>query len=316
MRLKKISYIIFIMLFLVSILTSCTPKSKNDLRKGTSLQKINQDVTNYPLKITDSYNREITIEKEPLKIISAAPNITEIVFSLEKQDKLIGRTSYCDYPKEVSKITSIGDIFNPNIEKIVDMKPDLIIASSIFKKEISDKLEELGIKIVFVKDENNFDGVYNSILKTGLILNANVKAKNLVFDMKARIAEIKKKLENAEKKSVYYVVGYGQYGDFTAGKDTFISDMIENAGGKNVADDVTGWQYSLERLIEKNPEIIICSKYGNAKKQIANTNGYKDLDCAKNGNIFEIDNNLLDRQSPRVVDGFFELAKIIHPELF
>jgi iron complex transport system substrate-binding protein len=105
-------------------------------------------------------------------------------------------------------------------------------------------------------------------------------------------------------------------GDFTAGKGTFIGKMIEMAGGKNAADDVEGWSYSLEKLVEKNPDIMICSMYYDTKKGIQSTNGYKDLDAVKNGKLFEIDNNLLDRQGPRLADGLVELAKIIHPESF
>ena len=124
------------------------------------------------------------------------------------------------------------------------------------------------------------------------------------------------KVKDVSRPRVYYVVGFGEAGDFTAGGDTFIGTIIEMAGGDNVAKDLQGWQYSLEKLIEQDPDIIICSKYYDAKAGIEQAQGYKDLRAVKEGRLLEIDNNLLDRQGPRLADGLEELAKLIHPELF
>lgn len=309
---KKILSMLLVLMVILFTVTACSSKSgKGTAKNHASQSKEIKGETKYPLTIKDSYEREVTIDKEPEKVISIAPNITETIFALEKGEKLIGRTEYCDYPEEVKKVQSIGTLTKPNIEKITELKPDLIVASTHFKKETLKKFEELGMKVIVLYGEESFDGAYETIEKVGTVLNAQDKAEEVVSNMKKKVEEVK-----INKPSVYYVVAYGKGGDYTAGKGTFIGQMIEMAGGKNAADDVEGWKYSLERLIEKNPDILICSKRFDTKKGIENTNGYKDLDAVKNGRLYEIDDSLISRQGPRLAEGLEELAKIIHIEAF
>ncbi|WP_027624197.1 ABC transporter substrate-binding protein [Clostridium lundense] len=309
---KKILSIL-LSLILIFCLSACTNKDKKQIEN-----KVTETVTEtkFPLTVKDSYGREVTIEKEPSKVISIAPNITETIYALGKENKLVGRTDYCDYPAQAKNVTSIGGLQDPNMEKIVELKPDLVIASTHFKKDVLKKLEDLGLKVVVLYGEESFEGAYNTIQKVGEILNVQPKAKQIVTNMQVKVDDIKSKVANKGTPSVYYVIGFGKTGDFTAGKDTFIDKMITMAGGKNVAEDAVGWKYSIEKLLEKNPEIVICSKYFDSKKNIKQTNGYKDLDAVKKDKLYEIDNNMLDRQGPRLADGLEALAKIIHPEAF
>ena len=272
--------------------------------------------TIYPFTITDSFDRKVTLEKEPQKVISISPAITEIVFALGQQDKLIGRTDYCDYPEEAAQIESIGDLMSPNIEKIVDMEPDVVIASAHFQREVLQKLEDAGLTVAILYGEESFDGAYEVIGKIGDLLNARKAASRIIDDMKATVADVEKRVEGKKKPSVYYVVGFGEMGDYTAGKDTFVGQMIETAGGKNAADDVEGWNYSLEKLLEKNPDVLICSKADHHKEQMKTANGYKDLGAVKNDKVLEIDKNKLEVQGPRQADGLKEIAEYIHPEAF
>lgn len=299
-----------ILAFVFSILmVGCTQKN------NTTSEKAATKVA-YPLKFKDSYDREVTIDKEPERVISIAPSITETIFALGKGDKLVGRTDYCDYPADASKVQSIGNLTDPNIEKIVELKPDVVIVSTHFKKENIDKLEGLGIKVVSIYGEESFDGVYDTINKVAEILNAKTEGDKLVSDMKAKVEAVTKKVKDLSKPSVYYVVGYGKYGDFTATKETFISEAIGMAGGENAAKDAEGWKYSLEKLVEKNPDILVCDNKNDTKAGIEAANGYKDLKAVKEGKLLEIDSNLLNRQGPRLADGLEALAKLIHPEAF
>ncbi|KXZ40677.1 iron complex transport system substrate-binding protein [Alkalithermobacter thermoalcaliphilus JW-YL-7 = DSM 7308] len=283
----------------------------------SQVQENNSETSSkYPMKIVDNYNREVILESEPETIVSIAPNITEIIFALGAEDKLVGRTDYCDYPQKVSEIESIGGLADPNIEKIVELNPDLVIASTHFRKEDLEKLEEVGIKVAVLYGQDNIEGVYDIIKRVAQVVNKEEKAQQIVSSMKEKVEDIANKVKDKEKPTVYYVVGFGEYGDYTAGKGTLISQLIQIAGGENVADDVEGWQYSIERLLEHDPDILICSKYFDSKKGIQEANGYKDLTAVKEGRLFEIDNNLLDRPTPRIVDGLYELAKIMHPDLF
>jgi len=256
------------------------------------------------------------IEKEPKRIITIAPNIAETVYALNKGGELVGRSDYDDYPAQISKVTAVGQLTDPSIEKIVELKADVVIASTHFSKDVVKKLEAVNIKVIVLYGEENFDGVYNTITKVGEVLNANEKAKTIVADMKKKVAAVEAKVKTASKPSVYYVVGFGKSGDYTAGKDTFVGNMLEMAGGKNAAGDVTGWKYSIEKLVEKDPDILICSKDYDSKKGIEATTGYKDLKAIKGGKLLEIDQNIVDRQGPRLAEGLEVIAKLIHPELF
>lgn len=303
---KKI--IIVVTLLFTVMLSACGVKPaeapKND----------NKAAVSFPLTIKDSKGTEIKIEKEPEKVVSLAPNITEMIFALGKGDKLVGRTTYCDYPEEAKKVQEVGTLQKPNIEKIVELKPDLVIVSTHFKDEVGKKFEELGIKVIALYSDDKFDGVYDSINTLGKILNASSKAEEVVSGMKKKIETVEGKVKGKNTPSVYYVVGFGKGGDFTSTGETFIHQMITMAGGDNIAKDTQGWKYSKEKLIEKNPEIIILPEY--FKAEFSSTEGYKDLNAVKNNKVFVIDNNLLDRQGPRAAQGVEELAKILHPEAF
>jgi iron complex transport system substrate-binding protein len=272
--------------------------------------------TKYPYTAVDSKGKKVIIEKEPERIISVAPSITEIVYALGKGDKLVGRTDYDDYPAEVSNVESIGSLTDPNVEKIIELKPDVVIASTHFKDDVAKKLEDLGIKIIILYNAEDFSGAYGVIGTLGEIFNTQDKAKNLVAAMQEKIEDVKGKVEGKEAPKVYFVVGFGKNGDYTATGDTFIGQMIEMAGGTNIAKDATGWKYSLEKIIEKDPEYIVLSKNYDMKSQFIATEGYKELSAVKNNKVIEIDDNLLNRQGPRLAEGVEALAKILHPELF
>jgi len=300
--------------FIIIFAAGCSSKITNTAESTSKAQPVNNGST-YPMTIKDYNNRSVTIDKEPVRVISIAPNITETIYALGMGSKLIGRTDFCTYPEEVKNVASIGYLDKPNIEKITELKPDIVIASNQLKEDADKKLAELGIKVIVISGEESFEGVYQVIEKTGQVLNARAKADEIVAGMKKKIQEVEEKVKGKNKPVAYYVVDYGK-AQFTAGKDTFIGKMLEMAGAKNAADDVTGWSYSLEKLVEKNPDIMICSKYFDAKKGIQSTNGYKDLKAVKENKLYEIDNDMLDRQGPRLADGLLELAKIVHPEAF
>jgi iron complex transport system substrate-binding protein len=268
------------------------------------------------ITILDSKNRSVKIKNHISRVVSLAPNITETVFALGKGDLVKGRTDYCDYPEEVKEIPIIGNMMEPNIEAIIDASPDLVIASSILAKEGVNTLENLGISVLVLEEEGSFEGVYKMIEKMGIALKCENESFKLINQIKEKVAIIQKKVEDLQKPRVYYVVGFGEYGDFTAGGDTFIGEMIKMAGGDNIAEDVSGWSYSLENIIFNDPYIVICSKYMNAKEQLQRANGYAGLTAVKSGRLYEIDNNKLDRQGPRLADGLLDLAAILHGDIF
>ncbi|MCJ7690538.1 MAG: ABC transporter substrate-binding protein, partial [Clostridiaceae bacterium] len=278
------------------ILTICVLMVFNGCSKTVASKVDNSNsetITSYPLSFVDSNKKTIIIEKKPERIVSLAPNVTETIFALGQGKSLVGRTDYCHYPAEASSVASVGSITKPNIEKIIEVKPDLIIATKLLNEDVITKLEALKIRVIVINGSESFNGVYESITKIGNVLNANLKAKSIIAGMKSKVEIVKEKVKSAKKPSVYYVVGYGKTGDYTATKDTFIGDMIEMAGGVNAANDATGWKYSIEKLVQKNPDILICRSAKGDKEGIENTIGYKDLTAVKTGKLLEIDNNLL-----------------------
>ncbi|SKA82939.1 iron complex transport system substrate-binding protein [Caloramator quimbayensis] len=309
-NIKVKNLLLGILILFTFLFASCTGANSNKPEE----QK--KQAVSYPLTITDSYSRQVTIDKKPERIVSVAPNITEIIAALNAKDRLVGRTDYCDYPQDISSVESIGSLMEPNIEKIVSLKPDIVIASSHFKKESLEKLEQLNIKVVILNGAETFDGAYETIDKVGQVIGEKEAAEKIISDMKKKVEEITAKVKDAPKPKVYYVISYGKFGDYTAGKGTFIDEAIKMAGGTNIGEDAEGWAYSLEKIVKNDPDIIICSKYFDTKTGISTTAGYKDLRAVKEGKLLEIDNNMLDRQGPRLAQGLEELAKLIHPELF
>ncbi len=268
------------------------------------------------ITVVDSLGRSVTIEKPALRVVSTAPSVTETIFALGKGSILKGRTNYCDYPSETLNIPSIGSLREPDIEAIAELEPDIVIASTHFTKESLDKLTALSIPVVVLSDQNSFEGAYHTIENIARLTGAEDAASSLISSMKTTVDYVKEAVKGKEKPSVYYVIGFGEYGDFTAGGDTFINQIIEMAGGNNIASGIQGWSFSLEQIVDSDPDILVCSKFWDAKNAIMTTNGYRDLKAVQTGNLFEIDNNMLDRQGPRLAEGLKALAEIIHPDAF
>jgi iron complex transport system substrate-binding protein len=283
-------------------------------RNGKPAGKGEQGV--YPLRLEDSYHRVVTLNWKPERIVSVAPNITEIIFALGKGSLLAGRTEYCDYPPQARKVESIGGLLEPNIEKIVALNPDIVIASTHFQKEVLKKLEELGVKVVVLYGAEDFEGVYFTIAQVGKIVGAAPQADRLIAAMKRKVKTITGRVRGQPRAKVYYLVTFGKTGDYTAGGDTFIGKILAMAGGANVAGDSKGWQYSLEKLVEQDPGYIVCAKNYASLQALRRAAGYRELTAVKAGKVLEIDNNLLDRQGPRLVEGLETLARFLHPEAF
>lgn len=292
---KKITGILCVLFLL---LTSCMQKESGKIQ------------------LIDSYGRDIQFSSPVVSIVSAAPNITEAVYALGLENLLVGRTDYCDYPAEAAEVTSIGTITDPSLETIVALAPDVVIASDHFKEGIANTLEAAGIRVLVLKNNDSFEGIYYMLESIAYITGDKSVSKPLVAAMKKKVTDVSAKVKDLAKPTVYYVVGYGEWGDYTAGGDTFINDLIVSAGGINAASDLTGWAYNLESLVAKDPNILICSKYWDAKQGITDSVGYKNLTAVQEGRLLEIDNNLIDRQGPRLADGLMKLAELIHPEAF
>jgi iron complex transport system substrate-binding protein len=307
---KKLTFSILLLLYLVTINIFAS-----GIKESPQNSLSNNGIISVEKTYTDSLNREITIKKDVNKIISLGPNLTEIIAAL-KPEALVGRTDYCTYPQWILGVDSIGKLSAPNLEKIIEIDPDLVVGSTHVKKETIEVLEKAGITTVSLYDSSSIEGSFKVVLDMGTLLNEETKAQEIVKNMKAEINEVTETVAKLNKPKVYYIVSFGQYGEYTAGGNTFIGQMINLAGGDNIAKNIDGWAFSLEKIIEEDPDIIIISQYNNQVEKFLTTKPYNELRAVKEHQLYTIDNNKLDRQGIRNAEGVKDLAKIIHPEAF
>ncbi len=269
-----------------------------------------EEADNRSFSFTDSRGISRLYQEHPGTVISLGPNITETIFALERGNLLIGRTDFCDYPPEVKEITSIGSLMEPNMETIVNLNPDLVIASTHVSPEVLEKLESYGIPTVLVYGEESFQGMEDVISGCAILLDAELKGNEILADIRKRLKAVIESVEQNESPSrCYYALGFGAGGDWTAGGSTFIGELMTLAGGENIAFEQEGWSYSKEWLVEKQPEVIILNR--GMKKEFLSLPIYKDLEASRNNRVFEIDENILVRQGPRQIEALEELASIM-----
>ena len=247
------------------------------------------------------------------RIICSAPLLTEVVFALGQEHRLVGRTDYCKYPEASQQVASVGSVMDPSIETIIDLKPDVVLTSTHFKREVSDKLNRLGIRTRRIFHQSSSDGAYQTIRDVAAITDCVERADSLITRMEARKAAILASIPKERPvPSVYYVVGFGKNGDFTGGGDTFIHHLITLAGGRNIAADSKGWNYSLEKLMTQNPDIIMLRQ--GWKEAFCSQTPYNQLKAVKNNRVYEINKDLLEINGPRTIDGLELLVSLFYPE--
>lgn len=255
----------------------------------------------FPLTIVDSGNT-YTFTKESKRIVSLAPSITEILFAIGAGDLVVGRTNYCNFPVQVSKVESIGTLYEPNLEKILDLEPDTVIAATHMNEEVLGTLTKAKIQTLTQASPAKISEIYTLIEQLGKVTGKNFEARALVSSMKAkedRVNDVMKRLPESARKKVYYVVGTGK-SEYTAGKQTFISDVLISAGSINVATDVDRWTYSLEKLIDKNPEYLIGADY--SFETMRGSSSYASLSALSNGNTIIVNTDIFSIPGPRVID--------------
>ena len=269
--------------------------------------------------IVDEVDRRVLIPDNPKRIVSLAPSITETLFALGLNDEIVGVTNYCDYPVKGLEKLRIGGFVNPSIEKIVSLRPDLVIATDDGnRREVVNKLAELGIA-VFVTYPKNFDAILRTIKNLGWITGRKGEASRIIRDLKGRRDEIIKLTKDLEKPKVFFQVGDSPF--ITIGRDTFANDLIESAGGLSISRDESMRYptYSIENVLIKEPDIIIITSM-NPKKDykglMRKWSKWDSIPAVKRGKVFVIDSELVDRPSPKIIEGLEEIARIIHPEIF
>ncbi len=249
----------------------------------------------------------------PKKIVSLSPGITEKVFALGGEDLLVGRTIFSNYPEEVKNIDVVGTMFEPNLEIILDKKPDMVIVETHFRKKLITTLSSLGIETTQYHTPKNIPEIHKSITDLGILLDRQLEARGLNASLKDKASYTKYLLKGKTTPRVYYVLGSGKT-DITPGGDTFINSLIELAGGKNIAKEKSGWRYSLEELILNNPDIIFGSQ--RSVDSMLGDENYDILSAVQNKTYYIVnDDSIFNLPGPRALtEGIYEMVKIFHPE--
>ena len=270
-------------------------------------------------EVTDETGRVVRIPQPVRRIVSLAPSLTETVYALGLQDRLVGDTDYCDYPADAAKKHKVGGAINPNMEEVAALKPDLVLViKSLNKLETVRALEQLGIP-VYSTDPHTVKDVVNSMKKLSGVLGA--ADAGLILDQKLenRLALVHAKMADVPAKQVLFVVWTEPL--TSVGKKTFIADLLEYAGAISVVDSKQDWpQFSLEEAVRLQPEyLVFASSHSDAVKNdveaLAQKPGWSMMEAIKQRKIAVV-SEAINRPGPRIVDAVEELARQLHPEVF
>ena len=268
----------------------------------------------------DDMGREVSMARIPQRIVSHVPSITETLFALGLGERIVGVSNCCDYPEAAKLKPEVGNYFNPSIERIVSLKPDLVLTDG--HSESVKQLDSLGITYLVI-DPQDIDGIFRDVELLGKVTGTEKEANKLVKDMKERTARIISMVEGTPRVRVFYIIDATDLNNpWTAGPGSFIDYLITTAGGENVAAKAqSAWiQFSIEEVINSDPEIIILpTKHGTAfisPEVLKEHPAWQETTAVKQDKIFIIDEDPIVRSGPRIVQGLEEMARIIHPELF
>ncbi|MDQ3665252.1 MAG: cobalamin-binding protein [Acidobacteriota bacterium] len=269
-------------------------------------------------QVTDESGRKLTVPVRIERFISLAPNLTEIIYALGAGDRLVGNTTFCDYPEDAKKVQKVGDTLQPSIERILALRPQLVLVSTASQLEAFTKqLDEHRIAI-YVTDPRDLEGMFRSILSVGDLLNESAAASESVSQLRARSETVERAVAGFADVSVFFQLSGQPL--YTAGRSSFVTNLIERAGGRSVTSDVQeAWpRLSDERALASRPEAVIMLS-GDAMGAAANTNvaaALRNSPAVQNGRVYLIDGDLLIRPGPRLVDGLEQIAHALHPKAF
>jgi len=263
--------------------------------------------------VFDDLGRLVAINGTPQRIISLAPSNTEILFALGLGRKVVGVTDYCDYPPEALNKTKVGGYANPDVEQIIALDPDLILVAHGTPMDVINSLTGLGLTVFGIKT-TALDDLLNDIRRIAETTDKEVEAQGLTSEMESRIEAVTNQTEELEQRPrVFYIVWHDPL--WTAGSGTFIHELIEKGGGVNIFQNVTGYPtISIEEVIARDPEIIITSEW--SYEWAINASELASTNASQTGRIYTLDDDLVQRPGPRLVEGLEWFAHFIHPEMF
>ena len=270
-------------------------------------------------QVTDEIGRTIRVPQDIHRIVSLAPNLTETIYALGLQDRLVGDTDYCDFPPEAQHKTKVGGAVNPSLEAIAALHPDLVLVTkNLNRLETVEALEEIGIPS-YATDPHTVDAIITSIARLSDLLGAPETGAALAADLDRHVSALHERLSSLPRRRVLFIVWIEPL--ISVGKDTFIADALRDAGAVSVIDSSQNWpQVSLEEVVRLQPEFLIFveSHLGSAPHQaeaLPDRPGWRLLDAVHHHRYATI-GDAINRPAPRLISAVEDLARQLHPDAF
>ncbi|EFM13158.1 periplasmic binding protein [Paenibacillus curdlanolyticus YK9] len=324
---KRLSLLAAVLM--LALLAACGSNTKSEAEKAPATQETAstdagskepaQDeqtpaTTVYPLTVKDDSGTELTFNEAPKRIVSLLPSETETVFAIGAGDRVVGVDENSNYPEEATKLEKVGDMTS-NIEKIVALKPDLVLASVSMNAQAIEQLRGLKLN-VYATEPKTYEAVVAKIRNIGKVLDLQKSAADTASHMEQVKAEVIDKVKSAKKPKVLLEFSPG----YTVGKGEFLDELVTLAGGENIATGNGWYQFDAEQIVKSNPDVIVYSSWFESPNAILEginaRPAWKAIDAVKNNRLVEVPADPLSRVGPRLADGLQSLAKAIHPELF
>jgi len=268
-------------------------------------------------EVIDEAGRRVRLATHIDRIVSLAPNLTEIVYAVGAGDRLVGDTEYCDYPAAAKNIAKIGDTIHPSIERIIALKPQVVLVSTASQLEAFTKQLDDQKIAVYVTNPRSLDEVFRSIAVLGDLFGTHETAATLVVDLRRRTDAVEAKIKGTSPVAVFYQVSGEPL--YTIGRESYLTDLVRRAGGASVTADVSGAfpRYSDEAALAARPAAIILpsgGSMGDANSTVAAS--LRNSPAVQNERVYKINDDHLSRPGPRLVDGLEEMARALHPDEF
>jgi iron complex transport system substrate-binding protein len=272
--------------------------------------------------LIDGLGRELSFETPFQRIVSIAPSNTEILFAVGAGEQVVGREDFADYPPEALDVPSIGSTYGElNLEAILGLEPDLILAADITPSEQIQAMEDVGLTVFVIGNPAEFEDLFSNIETAGLLTGHDGEAQVLAGELRARYEAVLTAVEGAQQVKLFYEIdGTDPTAPWTTGSGTFQQLMFTLAGGDNVASDIEMWgQINLEALVVRDPDVILFATgpfIPTTVDSLLARSGWGEISAVANGQVFAIDTDFVDVPGPRLMDGFEQIARYLHPDLF
>lgn len=271
-----------------------------------------------PVKcVKDSLGETVCVRRPQPRVVSLAPSLTELIFALKAESKLVGRTTKCNIPEAAKKVTDVGAYMTPDFERLMAVRPDLILAPKTgIRPEIVQRLKSLKIP-VYIDDSSNIEEIEQLVNNIGVMVGARNEADHVVNDIKIRRKKISKLTGGFEKPTVLFVIGIRPL--VVAGGKSFLGALVREAGGSNIAETtvVEYPKFSIEEVIRRDPDIIfMLDKECQGDDCVKQWKDYGYLKAVRNNRVYVLDADLISRPGSRTIEALEKLAEFLHPDIF